>query len=494
MREVSEVIPMTMQRLFYLNLFSLLLLFLAGCGASGVTPTPQADVSGSANGISTAMPTLTATPPVDGAGTATPESSDVGGLGVVATLAAELDSRALEPTPTPDYVERELDKIGSETGLSDINFLGLTGIDWINVVISILIFLVGYVVITRLVYHLLMRATQRTKTTFDDKFLQKIGNELQRLIGLIFINYAIERLDFISNDLRIFLNDLIFVLQLILVVIVCLRLVNFTVEWYTKFIQPKESKADHHLDPAIVLLQHASYVLIIVISILVALVHFGIEISLFTGIVLILGLGVVLGARALVSDLVSGFIILVGQPFREGDGIQLEGWPEYGIVEEIGSRVTQIRFFDNRAVIMRNSNVINNQLINYSTSDTTLRVQTDVRIAYHTDLNQIRKLITDTVQGVEGVMPDKPVEVHFRGFGESTRLIRVRWWISDFAQEPYNIDDVNSAIEAALIEAGYEIPFTTIDLNLNQIGDLQQLLSRLVSKTGDRDSDSDNAN
>jgi small-conductance mechanosensitive channel len=173
-----------------------------------------------------------------------------------------------------------------------------------------------------------------------------------------------------------------------------------------------------------------------------------------------------------------------------GDGIQLQGWPDYGIVEEIGSRATQIRFFDNRAVIIRNSEAINNQLLNYSTSDTSLRIQTDVRIAYHADLNQIRKLITDTVRSVKGVMPDKPIEIHFREFGDSTRLIRVRWWIPDFAEEPYNIDDVNSAIEAALNEAGFNIPYSTLNLNLNQIEELRQMMSGPKSPTVDQESKS----
>jgi small-conductance mechanosensitive channel len=289
----------------------------------------------------------------------------------------------------------------------------------------------------------------------------------------------------LSIPLRLFISDASFILGLIFIVIICLKLVNFTAEWYKRSIQPHKKGADDQLDPAITLLQHAGYVLIIIIGILVALIHFGVEISVFTSMVLILGLGAVFGARALVADLVSGFIILAGRPFRVGDGIQLEGWPDYGIVEEIGSRATRIRFYDNRAVIIRNSEAINNQLLTYSTPDTTLRVQTDLRIAYHADITQIRKLITDTVRGVEGVLPDKPIEILFREFGDSARLIRVRWWIPDFAEEPYNIDDVNSAIEAALNEAGFSIPYSTLDLNLSQIEELRQMMSGPKSTTVD---------
>jgi small-conductance mechanosensitive channel len=289
--------------------------------------------------------------------------------------------------------------------------------------------------------------------------------------------------------MRTFLDDLLFLLALILIVIICLKFVDFSAAWYRKYIQPKESKDDRHLDPVITLLQHGCYIFIFITGILVGLIHFGVNVSLITSILLIVGFAMVLGARALVGDLIAGFIVLVGQPYRVGDAIRLQGWPEYGFVERIDTRTTHLRTIDNRAVIVRNSVAINDQITNYSTPDSTVMIQTDIRIAYHTDLNQIRKLITNTVRGISGVLPDKPVDILYREFGESTRVIRVRWWIADFDKEYYIADSVNSAIEEALNEAGFEIPYstTTIDLNLNQIEELRQMLSGPKSTTSDPD-------
>jgi small conductance mechanosensitive channel len=371
--------------------------------------------------------------------------------------------------------------------LGGFTFLGLMGADWISIFISIIIFFIGYVVLTRLFYRLLKRVVQRTKTTFDDEFLQTVGPDIERLVGLFVLRFAIQRLSFMSIPIRGLIDDITYILGLIFVVIICLKLVNFTATWYRKFVQPKEKKADQ-LDPVIALLQHVSYAFIIMVGFLIGLVHFGVDVSIFTGILLIVGLGVVLGARAIVADLVAGFIILAGRPFRVGDAIQLQEWPEYGFVEEIGTRATQVRTIDNRAVIVRNSVAINDQIVNYSTPDSTVMVKTHVRIAYHADLNQIRKLITDTVQGIEGVLPDKPINILYREFGESARLILVRWWIADFDKEYYIVDDVNSAIEAALNEAGFNIPYSTLDLNLNQIEELRQMMSGPKSRTDDTDS------
>lgn len=433
--------------LIYLQLNSLLLLVLAGCGSNALAPTPPADMGG----------------------TVMPESTSEAGRGIPATISSQVASRTPMPTSTPGILDQEMNKIAARTGWQGFSFLGLTGEDWINIVISILIFFIGYWVITRLLFHLLLRLAKRTKTNFDDDFLRSIGREIERVVGIVILRYVVLRLDFISAQIKTFINDALFLLGLIMVIIICLKLVNFTVEWYKKFLQPQEEEADEHLDPLITFLQHASYILIIIIGILIGLVHFGIEISLFTSILLIVGLGLVIGARSVLADLVGGFIILLNQPFVVGDAIEVEGWEDWGHVESIGSRTTEIRTLDNRTVIIPNSTVSSGRLINYSTPAPTIRVQTDVRIAYHADLDQIRKLITDTVRGIEGVLPNEPIEILFREFGNSTRLIRVRWWIPTIDKEFYIVDKVNSAIEEGLTNAGIEIPFTTVDLSLNQV-------------------------
>lgn len=64
------------------------------------------------------------------------------------------------------------------------------------------------------------------------------------------------------------------------------------------------------------------------------------------------------------------------------------------------------------------------------------------------------------------MLPEKPVNVYFLGFGESARQIRVRWWIDNIAHEKLMLDRVNTTLERALDEAGIALPFSTFDLNL----------------------------
>jgi small-conductance mechanosensitive channel len=109
---------------------------------------------------------------------------------------------------------------------------------------------------------------------------------------------------------------------------------------------------------------------------------------------------------------------------------------------EISTRTTRIRTGDNREVIVPNSQIGTSQVINYTYPDPRYRVQTDIGVAYGSDYDQVRRVIKDAVRGVEGVLPDKPVDVFFRQFGDSARMMRVRWWIDSYDDENPMLDQV----------------------------------------------------
>jgi small-conductance mechanosensitive channel len=175
---------------------------------------------------------------------------------------------------------------------------------------------------------------------------------------------------------------------------------------------------------------------------------------------------VAFAAREAIPDTVAGSFILLNQPFRVGDDIHLKELDTWGAVQEIGIRITRILTLDNREVIIPNSLIGQSQVVNYSDPDPSLRVETDLGVAYGTDLRQADRVIEAAVREVEGVLPDKPVEVWFMKFGDYARRIRVLWWIDDINHEYPIRNHVNRAIELALSEAGIECPFPTYNLNL----------------------------
>ena len=192
------------------------------------------------------------------------------------------------------------------------------------------------------------------------------------------------------------------------------------------------------------------------------------------------GLALSLAIQDTLADAISGFIILIDQPFRVGDRIEISGLGTWGDVIEIGTRTTRIRTRDNRLVIVPNSTIGKSQVINYTYPDPRYRVQMDIGIGYGMDIEKTRQIIVDTVRRIEGVLPDKPVEALYNEMGDSAMLFRVRWWIESYADTRLMFDRVNTALHKVLDEAGIDMPYPTQSLILQvDPGTIKQLyLSR----------------
>jgi hypothetical protein len=105
-----------------------------------------------------------------------------------------------EPTATPSPIEDAVSEMAAATGLNRILILGLTGEDWINLGISLLITLVGIFIIARLIYFILRKITKATSTEYDDIILEDVGDQIRWLIILWIIGFATRRLPFLDPD------------------------------------------------------------------------------------------------------------------------------------------------------------------------------------------------------------------------------------------------------------------------------------------------------
>jgi MscS family membrane protein len=135
-------------------------------------------------------------------------------------------------------------------------------------------------------------------------------------------------------------------------------------------------------------------------------------------------------------------------------------------VTDIGLRTTRIRTRDNRMVIVPNSVIGANQVVNYSYPDPRYRIETHVGIAYGTDIETARRVIVEALQTVEGVLPDKPVDALYIEMGDHAMIFRVRWWIESYVDTRRVLDQVHTTLQHALDEAGIESPLPTQNVNV----------------------------
>ena len=180
----------------------------------------------------------------------------------------------------------------------------------------------------------------------------------------------------------------------------------------------------------------------------------------------LLGFSVSIAARDTLTDILNGFIILLDQPFRINDRIEIHELNCWGDVVEIGPRTTRIRTLDNRMVIVPNTKIGRSQVVNYSYPDTRYRIVAQIKIDYGADIERARQLMIETVGSVDGVIRERPIDALLDEFGESALHFRVRWWCHTYTDTNHVRDSVQTALYHALTEAQIELPFTTYNVNV----------------------------
>ncbi len=188
-----------------------------------------------------------------------------------------------------------------------------------------------------------------------------------------------------------------------------------------------------------------------------------------TGVAVILGflsVGIGFGLQYLAADVASGFILLFERPLRVGDRLKIEDMIE-GRVENIRLRSTVIITNENLAVIVPNSKLTQNHVINYSYGHSqTVRINISVGVAYGSDVKTVAKALVEAASSVKEVLPDPPPRPHFQEFGDSSLNFQVRVWINQPHKHPQIRSKINFAIDEAFRKYNIEIPFPQRDLHL----------------------------
>ncbi len=300
----------------------------------------------------------------------------------------------------------------------------------------------------------------------DEIYLDSIKPYLRWLFGVIILYIATVRLQFLSPEIKQWLAQIYYVLIVSLVVIGLWKLVDIFALWYQDKVKDQGERDGK--EAVLLLGERAMRGMVVLVGLMVILDHIGFNISALLTAIGIGGLALSLAAQDTIANMISGVIILIDQPFRAGDRIEIQELNTWGDVVSIGLRSTRIRTLDNRLVIVPNSSISNNQVVNYTYPDPRYRIQTEIGVAYGTDLRVVREVITDALQGVEGVIPDMPVDILFMEFGDSAMILRVRWWIESYIDARRSTDRVNETVYQALEQAGIELPNPMMTVELKQ--------------------------
>jgi small conductance mechanosensitive channel len=181
----------------------------------------------------------------------------------------------------------------------------------------------------------------------------------------------------------------------------------------------------------------------------------------------VVGLALGFAAQSLAANVISGTVISLRRPFREGDLV--ESGAHFGTVSRIDLRVTHIERADGQVVLIPNRDVLENPLINFSTHPPR-RVEVEVGVTYDADLDEVRAVTIDAVEAVQGRLEERDVEVYFREFGGSSINVLTRFWVPDDRQSGVLAaqSDAIRRIHRAYAAHGITIPFPirTLDFGI----------------------------
>ncbi|MDE0704071.1 MAG: mechanosensitive ion channel [Rhodospirillaceae bacterium] len=220
------------------------------------------------------------------------------------------------------------------------------------------------------------------------------------------------------------------------------------------------------LTPSVqVLIAKIVRIFLVVLAFLIAIGSLGIDLTALTVFGGALGIGVGIGLQKVVSNLVSGLLLLMDKSIKPNDVIAVGG--TYGWVASLGARYAAVRTRDGVEYLIPNEELITQRVENWSHSDSAVRLLIPVGISYRSDVRHAIGLCCEAAAAVERVLADPAPRCLLRGFGDSSVDLEIRIWIDDPAEGRSNVvSEVLLRVWDLFHEHGIEIPFPQRDLHL----------------------------
>lgn len=253
----------------------------------------------------------------------------------------------------------------------------------------------------------------------------------------------------------------IYNLLLVVIVFFAVKGITYSIDNYIKRRLQKKGIADEGRASSII--QILKYI-VYVIGFFFVVKSLGINIDLILGVFAALGLGIGFALQDVFKDLISGIIILFEGNVAVGDILEVDGLT--GSVKQIKLRTSLIRTRDGIYMVIPNSRIVNEKVVNWSADNKITRFNILVGVAYGSDTEQVKNLLLDAATNHEKVMKRPSPVVFFDDFGDSALMFDLHFWVVDTWNIEGTKSDIRFEIDRVFRENKISIPFPQRDIHM----------------------------
>lgn len=214
-----------------------------------------------------------------------------------------------------------------------------------------------------------------------------------------------------------------------------------------------------------------------IVVLVVAFNQFHLSLTQFSVVSGALAVGIGFGSQSLINNFISGIILLIERPVNQGDVIEIDG--RRVTVERLGARSTIVLTLDNTHIIVPNSRLLEQPVINWTLSDEVVRQQIRVGVAYGSPTRKVEELLHGIMAGVAHVRKEPRPLVIFADFGDSALLFDIFFWAT-IAERLDTENELRHRIAEEFARAAIVIAFPQRDVHLDTAQPLQVVLTPTV--------------
>jgi len=210
----------------------------------------------------------------------------------------------------------------------------------------------------------------------------------------------------------------------------------------------------------------------------IAIAALGVDMSKFTFLAGAFGVGLGFGLQSIVNNFVSGLILLFERPVKVGDVLEIDN--QQGNLTRIGLRASVVQTRDGSELILPNSLLISEKVINWTHADCRRRIELNVGVEYGNDPEQVIELLAKVASENPDVLSEPNPNALFMGFGDNSLEFRLRAWTTVAEQWRQVYSAIAVGVNKALADAEIEIPFPQRDLHLKSVD--KETVRKIVDK------------